>query len=233
MIFRKYSGNDYAIKICLFVARKLERKSIITPAILALTLGVLASICIIVSAFSLSRKIILWAMLLTNVLTGTQFILLNETATTYLISISLIYSVLLMVESHFPVVRTPLFTAAVLLSQTIGYFAINGFTANWGLLALAGTIIGTLAMWFENPVQLKITMMVMGFIWLGYQLAAGAYGQIPGELVFLAGITVSIVMLLKAKKNGVPLTEVEELPTLIRRKIAERRLSKETELAFT
>jgi hypothetical protein len=170
--------------------------------------------------------------MLTNVLTGAQFILLHETATTYLIGVSLVYSILLMFEKRLPVVRTHAFTAFILTVQTAGYFAINGFTLNWALLALAGTIIGTLAMWFQNPIHLKATMFVMGFIWLSYQVASGAVGQLPGELVFIAGITVSLAMLIKAQKNGIPLSEVEELPALIRRKLTERKVSKE-ELAYS
>lgn len=172
-------------------------------------------------------------MLLTNVLTGAQFILLNQTATTYLIGVSLVYSILLIFEKKIPFVRTHVFTAGLLLTQTVGYFLINGFSFNWGLLALTGTIIGTLAMWFQSPLKLKVTMLFMGFIWLAYQAASGAYGQLPGELVFIAGIITSLVLLSNAKKNGIPLDEVEELPTLIRRKIAERKSLKEAEPAFT
>lgn len=51
----------------------LERNNLITPAIAVLTLGALASVCIVITAFSLSRKIILSSMLLTNILTGAQF----------------------------------------------------------------------------------------------------------------------------------------------------------------
>lgn len=171
-------------------------------------------------------------MLITNVLTGTQFILLNEIATTYLIGISLVYSILLMCEEKIPFVRTHVFTAGLLLVQTVGYFLINGFTISWGLLALIGTIIGTLAMWFQNPLKLKLTMLFMGFIWISYQTAAGAYGQLPGEFIFLSGIVTSLVLLSKAKKAGIPLNDVEELPTLIRRKVAEAKVAREAKLAL-
>jgi hypothetical protein len=163
-------------------------------------------------------------MLLTNVLTGVQFTLLQETATTFLIAVSLVYSILLVLEEKLPFVRTASFTVGVLATQTVGYFVINGFSWNWSLLALLGTIVGAFAMWFKNPINLKVTMLFMGFIWLAYQVSAGAYGQLPGEVVFIAGIVFSLVTLLKAQKRGVPLNEVEELPALMRRKLAEKRL---------
>lgn len=172
-------------------------------------------------------------MLLTNILTGAQFILLNETATTYLIGVSLVYSILLIFEKKISFVRTHVFTAGLLLVQMVGYFLINGFSFNWGLLALTGTIIGTLAMWFQSPLKLKVTMLFMGFIWLTYQAASGAYGQLPGELIFIAGIITSLVMLTNAKKKGIPLDEVEELPTLVRRKIAERKALHKAEPVFS
>jgi hypothetical protein len=198
-------------------------ESLITPAILALVFGVLASICIVITAFSLNRKTILWSMLFTSAFTGTQFLLLNQIAATFLIAVSLVYSALLVLENKIPIVRTRSFTVGVLLIQTAGYFIINGFSASWSILALAGTIISSIAAWLQNPIKLKWTMLLMGLVWLSYQLSTGAYGQFPGEMVFLTGIIYSITMLTKAKKRGVPLESVEELPTLIRRKLMERK----------
>lgn len=188
-------------------------------SIIVFTLGVLASLCIIIMAFSFNRSVILWSTLLTSVITGVQYILLEQTATTFLIGISLVYSILLMLENKLPAVRTHAFTGGVLTVQLLGYIAINGITLDWSILALAGTLIGTVALWFQNPVKLKVTMLVMGLIWLTFQIAAGAYGQLPGELVFLAGITFSLIMLAKAHKLGKPLTEVEELPAMLKRKL--------------
>lgn len=107
--------------------------------------------------------------------------------------------------------------------QTVGYFVINGFAVSWAILALAGTIIGSIAMYLKNPIKLKWTMLVMGLVWLSYQLATGAYGQFPGEMVFLTGIIFSLTMLYKARRRGIPLEEIEELPALLRRKFSERK----------
>lgn len=207
----------------LFTPKPLTNGFIITTAVLPLTLGALASLFIIVTAFSLSRKTILASMLITNVLTGTQFILLNQPATTFLITVSIVYTAMLMLEKLLPFVTGKAFALTVLTVQTIGYFAVNGFTPDWSLLALAGTIVGSLAMWFHNPLHLKATMLFMGFIWLSYQIAAGAYGQLPGEFVFLAGISASLYFLLKAHRNDLPLESVEEIPIMVRRMIAERK----------
>jgi hypothetical protein len=190
---------------------------------LPLALGALASLFIIVTAFSLSRKTILASMLITNILTGTQFILLNQPATTFLIAVSVVYTAMLMLEKFLPFVSGKFFALSVLAAQTIGYFAVNGFTPDWSLLALAGTIVGSLAMWFHNPIHLKATMLFMGFIWLSYQIASGAYGQLPGEFVFLAGSSASLYFLLKAKRKGLSLETVEEIPVMIRRLIAGRK----------
>lgn len=203
--------------------KSLTNGFIITTAVFPLALGALASLFIIVTAFSLSRKTILASMLITNVLTGTQFILLNQPATTFLIAVSLVYTAMLMLEKFLPFVAGKTFALTVLTVQTIGYFAVNGFTPDWSLLALAGTIVGSLAMWFRNPLHLKATMLFMGFIWLSYQIASGAYGQLPGEFVFLAGISASLYFLMKARRNGTPLEAVEEIPVMVRRMIAERK----------
>lgn len=188
-----------------------------------LALGALASLFIIVTAFSLSRKIILFSILITNVLTGTQFILLNQPATTFLIAVSIVYTAMLMLEKFLPFVTGKFFALSVLTVQTVGYFAVNGFTPDWSLLALAGTIVGSLAMWFHNPLRLKATMLFMGFIWLSYQIASGAYGQLPGEFVFLAGSSASLYFLMKAKRKGIPLETVEEIPVMIRRIVTVRK----------
>lgn len=203
-----------------------ERITVISPAIFALILGAFASLFIIISAFSLNRKTILLSLLITNFLTGGQFIILGQTPTTFLIAVSALYTGALMMEKSLPFVRSNAFTIGVLAVQTVGYFAINGTRLEWSLLALAGTIVGSFAMWFKNPIHLKATMLFMGFIWLAYQLVSGAYGQIPGELVFLAGITASLVLLTKAHRKGIPLETVEEIPVLIRRKFSKVHASK-------
>lgn len=204
-----------------------ERITVISPAIFALTLGALASLFVIISAFSLNRKTILLSLLITNFLTGAQFIILGEIPTTFLIAVSALYTGALMMEKILPFVRSNAFTIGILAVQTVGYFAINGMRLDWSLLALSGTIVGSLAMWFKNPIHLKATMLLMGFIWLAYQLVSGAYGQIPGELVFLAGIIASLVMLTNAKNQGLPLDAVEEIPALLRRKFGNRQATKE------
>lgn len=164
-------------------------------------------------------------MLLTSLITGVQFTLLGQTATTYLIAVSAAYSVLLILEDKIPFIRSHVFTAGLLTVQVAGYFLINGFSFNWSLLALLGTVVGTFSMWFQDPMKLKASMFILGGVWLTYQIISGAYGQIPGELVFMAGIITSLVMLTNAKRQGKPLDTVEELPVLVRRKIQERKCS--------
>lgn len=131
-----------------------------------------------------------------------------------------------MVESHLSFVKTRVFTAVIILVQVIGYFNITSFSMSWGLLALLGTIIGTVSLWFTDPIKLKAAMLSMGFIWLIYQTAVGAYGQLPGEFVFIAGIITSLILLTKAKRNGTPLNEVEELPTIVRKHLAQKNARK-------
>lgn len=162
-------------------------------------------------------------MMLTSFLTGVQFILLGETATVFLIAVSAVYSILLLLENKIPFVRSQAFTLGLLGVQVAGYFVINGFSFNWSLLALLGTVVGTFSMWFQDPMKLKGSMLALGFIWMAYQIASGAYGQVPGEIVFIAGIIVSLVFLSRAKRNGIPLETVEEFPALIRRKLSDRK----------
>jgi hypothetical protein len=188
---------------------------------------VLASVCIVITAFSINRGIILGTTLLTSILTGIQYFLLNEGTTVFLIAVSLIYSALLMMENKLSFVRTHSFTVTVLSVQTIGYLLLNGLNFGWALLALAGTILGTVALWFQNPIHLKTVLLGTGLIWFAYQVVSGAYGQLPGEVVFIGGVTFSLAMLIKARKNGIPLAEVEELPTVIRKRLTNADARKE------
>lgn len=169
-------------------------------------------------------------MMLTSFLTGAQFILLGEDATVFLIAVSAMYSILLLLEKRIPFVRGRVFTVSTLAFQVVGYFVINGFALNWSLLALLGTVVGTFSMWFQDPLKLKASMLLLGGIWMTYQIASGAYGQVPGEVVFLTGIITSLVLLTNAKKKGIPLEQVEELPAMLRRKIAERKSQTEKSL---
>ncbi len=187
---------------------------------MVIALGLLASVIVILMSITVQRKNIVVLSILMAVITSFQYFLLEEIGTVWLGAVSLIYAVAMSKENRIPFVKTWTFSIITLVAYVVGYFLINGITFTWGLMALTASLIGTFMLRIHNPIYLKWAMLVNGLTWLTYQLAVGAYGQLPGELVYVVGIVVSLGLLNKAKKNGVNLLDVPEFMTVIKNKFA-------------
>lgn len=63
---------------------------------------------------------------------------------------------------------------------------------------------------------MKYGSLVNGSMWLGYQLTAKAYGQVPGEIVYLVGTVCSIGYLHYLKSRGMDPHEAPEFLDVLR-----------------
>lgn len=187
---------------------------------MVIALGLIASVLVIMMSITVQRKNIVLLSIIMAVITSFQYLLLGEIGTVWLGAVSLIYAVAMSKESTFPFVKTWAFSIVTLIAYATGYFWINGFSPTWGLLALTASLIGTFMLRIHNPLTMKWAMLFNGLTWLTYQLAVGAYGQLPGEAVYLVGIVVSLSLLNKAKNKGVNLLDVPEFMTIVKNKFA-------------
>lgn len=189
-------------------------------------LGLIASALVVVMSLTIKRDMIVKMSALMGIVTTAQYALLGEWSATWLTSVAFFYALGLMFAKKFPIMESKRIAFVLLLIYSAGFFIINGFSLSWPLLAYGASLLGTFMLLVHNPLILKNMMLINGLLWLGFQLASGAYGQIPGEIIYLFGVITSITYLMKAKSKGIPLDKVPEFTTILKRKLEKRKRNK-------
>lgn len=188
------------------------------PNNVVITLGLMASLLVALMAFTIKRQNVVRISVALGVITTLQYILLGEWGTVWLTGISALYAVGLMNSHRFPVLAGKRMAYILVAFYTLGFVWLNGVSLSWGLVSYAASILGALMLLIENPLKLKYAMFANGILWAIFQLASGAYGQLPGELLYVAGIVFSIIVLKRAQRKGKDLHKVPEFSDVIKSK---------------
>lgn len=176
-------------------------------------------------AFSVKRSNILILSVITGIVTTAQYALLGESGTVFLTAISLLYALGLCFAHKIPIVESKKVAGILMVVFTVGFFAINGVSLSWGLVSYTASLIGAFMLLFKNQLVLKWMMLANGLAWGTFQLASGAYGQLPGEALFIAGVVFSLCILHRAKSQGKSLESIPELSSVIKDKLLRRNQS--------
>lgn len=185
---------------------------------MVITLGLLASIGVVVLAFSIRRQSIVIVSLILALLTMTQYALLDKWTTVTLGAITLVYGIIIAFESIFPILKSRWTLTILSIFYTVTFFLMNGVNINMDILAYTASLTGVLIMGMSNPIAAKWVMLINGITWSAYQVFSGAYGQLPGELFYTAGVIITLVLLYKTQSRGDSLDSVPEIGTILIRK---------------
>lgn len=185
---------------------------------MVIALGLLASIFVVVLSVSIQRNAIIGVTSLLMLATIGQYALLERWSTVALSVVTLAYGLLTLFESRWPWLRSPLSLTALFAAYTGTFIAMNGFALNVDTIAFLASLSGVVLMTLNNPLTAKWVMLFNGLTWSVYQISTGAYGQLPGEGLFIMGVVTSMVMLYRARRQGKDLSQVPELAQVIRNK---------------
>ena len=191
-----------------------------------IALGLLASFFVAILWVSIQRNTIIGVTSLLMVATIGQYALLGRWSTVILSVITLSYGLITVLESRWPWLHSRMSLAVLFSAYTGAFLFMNGLTLNVDVVAFAASLSGVVLMTLTNPLAAKWVMLFNGLAWTTYQLSTGAYGQLPGEAIFIVGVLVSMVMLYRAKFAGRDLSEVPELAHVIRAKFRAKESSK-------
>lgn len=183
---------------------------------LVFLVGLIASIIITLMAFSIQRKSILILSVLTGVFTTIQYALLGENGTALLTTISLVYALALCFSAKFPIVESKWVALTLMAIFTTAFIGVNGFSISWSFVSYVASLIGAFMLLFKNQLVLKWMMLLNGLSWATFQLVSGAYGQLPGEVLFITGVVFSLVVMIRAEKRGQSLDDVPEFSTVLK-----------------
>jgi len=196
--------------------------------LLAISFGLLSSVCLILASLSLSRKRILILSLLINTFSAFQYLLLGQPGALVLVSLGFIMTATVLASFKFPALGTTKVLAGFLVAYPAVFFATGGWVDSWPeLLPLFSTMIATTAVFMRNLLVVKGMFIVNGLSWLSFEIFAGAYGALPGEILTLTGNVTSFILLGMAWRAGKPLETVPEMNVRIASFIAGMRKKNE------
>lgn len=179
---------------------------------LPILLGLGSSACLIASSLSLKRLRILILGLFINVLTGLQYMLLDQMGALTLTCLGFVLTAIVLASLKWPALGTTKVLGAFLVAYPVAFFLTAGtITSAVSLLPLFSMMVATTALFMKNLIVVKAMFIANGISWLIFEISAGAFGAVPGEIITLAGNTLSLVLLVLAYRANIPLDAVPEL----------------------
>lgn len=189
---------------------------------MVIALGLLASLFVMVLSISIHRNSIITVTSLLMLATIGQYALLGRWPTVALSVVTLLYGLVTLLERRYPWLKSKWALVTLFASYTGVFMVMNGLTFSVDVIAFLASLSGVVLMTLANPLAAKWVMLFNGLTWSAYQIATGAYGQLPGEAVFIFGVVASMVMLYRARAQGQPLSSVPELAQVMRDKFPKK-----------
>ena len=176
-------------------------------------LGLCASALLIAGSLSISRARIFLCGLGINVFTGLQYWAMGHTSTLVLVGLSFLLSLTALSSLKWSMLGSSKIMAAFLVAYPVLFFTVGGgkIESVTDIFPLLGVTCATVGSFLKNSLHIKTAFIAVGAFWLVYESSVGAYGQMVGEILTLAGNATSVALILIAARNGVSATDVPEL----------------------
>lgn len=179
---------------------------------LVIIFGLCASALLIACSLTLTRKRIFLIGLGINLFTGLQYFALGQTGTIPLIAINFLLGLVALASLKHKVLGSKPVMAAFFIAYPITFFAVGNTVSTFvDVLPLVGSAFSISAMFLKNAFHIKAAFVGTGISWLFFEASVGAYGQMIGEVLTLAGNISSMVLLSLATRKGISHEDVPEL----------------------
>lgn len=159
--------------------------------------GVLNSLFIIAVSLPLKRSGIIACSLTISFLNLVQFFITQNYASVIIATITIGYGLVAIMDNKHPELRSTPFIATIIALYCITYIFTSENIISWEILVLLGSITGMLSMMAISQVNVKIIQIIGNLSFMGFSLIIGAYGQIPGQVISLIALIISLVYLIK------------------------------------
>ena len=180
--------------------------------------GITASITLIILAFSIHRPRIIACNIAINATTLIQYSIAGATAGASMSLIALLYALIMTQADKFRILNQKWVLFAVLALYAFTYTAINwNNLVSPELLVLYGAVTSIFAMTIKNKQALVKAIQITGSTaYIAFSLVIGAYAQLPGQIVCLAMLILSLLYVLRMRHLG--FQHVPELTEIIHEK---------------
>lgn len=138
---------------------------------------------------------------------------MGHTSTLALVGLSILLVLTALSSLKWPALGSPTVMIAFLIAYPVLFFTVSGghVETPTDIFPLFGVACATVGNFLKNSLNIKIAFMSAGLLWLVYESSVGAYGQMVGEILTLAGNTMSITLIILAARRGIASSEVPEL----------------------
>lgn len=138
---------------------------------------------------------------------------MGNTSTLVLVGLSILLVLTALSSLKFPALGSPIVMTAFLVAYPVLFFTVGGGKIETliDIFPLLGVTCATIANFLKNSLHIKVAFMSAGALWLVYEISVGAYGQMVGEVITLAGNATTITFILLAARKGIAPTDVPEL----------------------
>ncbi len=158
-------------------------------------------ICIIssISYFSKRKDTYLGVQFVVNILYGTQYLLLGAFSGAISNAVSLIKYIVFYRNAK-QSKKNPTWQAIFfcLLSVGLGCLAINGW---YTLVPIITSLIFTFAIWQDNPIVLRIIVIVCNALWIVFNLSVGAYVSAAYSFIELTMAFITMIKLISGRNK--------------------------------
>lgn len=180
---------------------------------MVILLGLGASALLITGSLSISRARIFLCGLGINLFTGLQYWAMGHTSTLVLVGLSFLLSLTALSSLKWPALGSTKIMTAFLIAYPVLFFTVGGgkIETVTDIFPLLGVTCATIGSFLKNSLHIKAAFMAVGAFWLVYESSVGAYGQMVGEVLTLAGNATSIAFIMLAARKGIDPTDVPEL----------------------
>ena len=168
----------------------------------ALVLGLVASGLLVVLAAVHTRRLMIGVSVALSMVVAAQYVVLGEFAAAGVSLVGLVFALAAVFIPRRKSVTVPVVTLIVACLAVVSLWA-GGVPAHpVGWFPLVGAILMGVLPFVENVVWVKACQGAGGVVWGVFMVWVGAWGQVPGEVLYMVVWGVSVWRLQQGKKSG-------------------------------
>lgn len=160
---------------------------------LSIVLGLVASGLLAAISYSSHNRTITILSAVMSAVVCAQYVLLNHPGAAVLSAISLIFSITSLMLSKARAWRPKVALATMILSMVATHWIVNGISVGYETLPLIGSALMASLICIHNQAAIKGIQFIAGVVWTIYQVHVGAWGQMPGEIIYFIAWWLSVI----------------------------------------
>ena len=169
---------------------------------IALILGAIASLLLVVLAYSSKQRTITILTIILSVMVAAQYYALGKPSAAAVSIVSLVFALAALVLPKGKRTAVVVLPVMALVTAAVS-FAASGVPGNgFEVIPIAATVVMSALPFLSATWVVKSLQLIGGVLWTIYMVYAGAWGQLPGEVFYFVAWGVSVMRIISATRWG-------------------------------